>query len=210
MRRLTTFAMVIALLGGVVGCGSSSGSFSAAEHAWVACNQRQQAANVGGAHPVGAEASACHSLAAKACQAAKRDHATGPGTGLPCEVAEGHYVGPNGGKEEPVTGKEPAAPEREHTPGEEEAHKKSLETNQRIEHESATAKKAVEEDETRGGENSIRAVEEKVCYESGKTSEYCKSPAEKRELENEAVAKPRRVECARYNDYGGCEQYEER
>ena len=82
--------------------------------------------------------------------------------------------------------------EREHTPAEEEAHNKSLATGQRAEKEQAEAEKAVEEDETRGGEHSIRRVEEKVCYESGKTSEECKGPLketpqeERSEAENKA------------------------
>jgi hypothetical protein len=82
--------------------------------------------------------------------------------------------------------------EREHTPAEEKAHNKSLETSQRAEKEQAGAQKAVEEDETRGGEHSIRRVEEKVCYESGKTSEECKGPLkeapqeERSEAENKA------------------------
>jgi hypothetical protein len=82
--------------------------------------------------------------------------------------------------------------EREHTPAEETAHNKSLETDQRGEKERAAAQKAVEEDENRGGEHSIRRVEEKVCYESGKTSEECKGPLketpqeERSEAENKA------------------------
>jgi FtsZ-interacting cell division protein ZipA len=83
--------------------------------------------------------------------------------------------------------------EREHTPTEEQAHNKSLETEQREEKEQEEAQKAVEEDETRvEGGTSIRKTEEKVCYESGKTSEECKGPLketpqeERSEAENKA------------------------
>jgi hypothetical protein len=82
--------------------------------------------------------------------------------------------------------------EREHTPVEEEAHNKSLETQRRGEEQTAEAQKKVEEDETRGGEHSIRRVEEKVCYESGKTAGECKGPLketpeeERSEAENKA------------------------
>jgi hypothetical protein len=82
--------------------------------------------------------------------------------------------------------------EREHTPAEEEAHNKSLETQRRGEAQTAEAQKRIEEDETRGGEHSIRRVEEKGCYESGKTSEECKGPLketpqeERSEAENKA------------------------
>jgi hypothetical protein len=83
--------------------------------------------------------------------------------------------------------------EREHTPEEEAAHKKSLETNRRIEKEGAAAQKKVEEDENRvEGGTSIRKTEEKVCYESGKTAEECKGPLketpqeERSEAENKA------------------------
>jgi len=82
---------------------------------------------------------------------------------------------------------------REHTPEEEAAHKKSLETNRRIEKEGTAAQKKVEEDENRvEGGTSIRKTEEKVCYESGKTAEECKgslkeTPQEERsEAENKA------------------------
>lgn len=78
--------------------------------------------------------------------------------------------------------------EREHTPEEEAAHNKSLETQQRIEKEGAVAQKAVEEDETRGGEHSIRRVEEKVCYESGRTSEECKGPLKETPQEEHSEA----------------------
>ncbi len=79
-----------------------------------------------------------------------------------------------------------------HTPEEEAAHNKSLETDRRGEEQGALAQKKVEEDENRGGEHSIRRVEEKVCYESGKTSEECKGPLketpqeERSEAENKA------------------------
>jgi hypothetical protein len=82
--------------------------------------------------------------------------------------------------------------EREHTHAEEEAHSKSLETQRRGEEQAATAQQKAEEDETRGGDHSIRRVEEKVCYESGKTSEECKGPLketpqeERSEAENKA------------------------
>jgi hypothetical protein len=81
--------------------------------------------------------------------------------------------------------------EREHTPEEEVAHKKSLETAQRIEREGALAQKKVEEDETRGGEHSIRSVEEKVCYESGKTAEECKGPLKETPQEERSEAENR-------------------
>jgi hypothetical protein len=79
-----------------------------------------------------------------------------------------------------------------HTPEEEEGHNKGLEIHRRYEEEEAEGQKKVEEDETRGGEHSIRRVEEKVCYESGKTSEECKGPLketpqeERSEAENKA------------------------
>jgi hypothetical protein len=142
---------------------------------------------------VGPETSTCKSLAANACQAAKREHVTGPGTGLPCEVVEGHYVSPAGQTGESTQQTQtPAAQEAGHTPKEEEAHNESLETQRREEKMKALGQQKVEEAETQGGEHSIRAGEEKVCYESRKTSEECKSPAEKRQRENEAVAQHER------------------
>ncbi len=81
--------------------------------------------------------------------------------------------------------------EREHTPGEEAAHNKSLETQRRGEEQTAEAQKKVEEDETRGGEHSIRRVEEKVCYESGKTSEECKGPLQETPQEERSEAENR-------------------
>jgi hypothetical protein len=79
-----------------------------------------------------------------------------------------------------------------HTPEEEAGHNEGLEIQRREEYMKALGQKKVEEAETQGGEHSIRAGEEKVCYESGKTSEECKSPAEKRQRENEAVAQHER------------------
>jgi hypothetical protein len=82
--------------------------------------------------------------------------------------------------------------EREHTPEEEAAHNKSLETERRNKEQEADAQQKVEEAETQGGEHSIRKVEEKVCYESGKTAEECKGPLketpqeERSEAENKA------------------------
>jgi hypothetical protein len=82
--------------------------------------------------------------------------------------------------------------EREHTPEEEAAHDRSLETQRRGEEREADAQKKVEEDENRGGEHSIRRTEEKVCYESGKTSQECEAPLketpqeERSEAENKA------------------------
>jgi hypothetical protein len=81
--------------------------------------------------------------------------------------------------------------EREHTPEEEAAHKKSLETSRRGEEEGAAAQKKVEEDETQGGEHSIRHVEEKVCYESGKTAEECKGPFKETPQEERTQAENR-------------------
>jgi hypothetical protein len=182
-KRLTTLGMVLAILGSVAGCGSSSASFSTAEHAWVACNQRQ---------PVGSpEDPTCKSLAVKACQAAKHEHITGPGTGVACEVAEpchgsDCYLGPKSKTEESTT------PTQEHTPEEEAAHNRSLETEQREEKDRALARKKVEEDETRvEGGTSIRKTEEKVCYESGKTSEECKGPLKETPQEERTQAENR-------------------
>lgn len=90
------------------------------------------------------------------------------------------------------------APQR--TPEEEEAHKKSLETERRGEEQMAAAQKKVEEAETQGGEHSIRKTEEKVCYESGKSAEECKGPLketpqeERSEAENRAQQQQGEVE----------------
>jgi hypothetical protein len=81
--------------------------------------------------------------------------------------------------------------EREHTPEEEAAHNKSLETQRRGEEQTAEAQRKVEEDETRGGEHSIRRVEEKVCYESGKTSGECKGPLKETPQEERSEAENR-------------------
>ncbi len=85
MRRLTTLVIVLALLGGVVGCGGGgSESYQAAMTAWESCMVQA---------PVGTkEPTACKHLAANACQAAKREHLKGTGTGLACEAVEGTFV----------------------------------------------------------------------------------------------------------------------
>jgi hypothetical protein len=141
MRRLTTFALVLALIGGVAGCGSSS-----------------------------------------------KD-----GTGAPCGAGDvrsslSHQCVRAG---DPNFG-ETRSGEREHTPEEETAHNKSLELERRNKEQEADAQQKVNEAENEGGEHSIRRVEEKVCYESGKTSEECKGPLketpeeERSEAENKA------------------------
>ncbi len=79
MRRFATFALVLALLGGVVGCGGAAPeSYKAAVSTWEACSAQA---------PVGArEPASCLHLAATTCAAAKREHLKGTGTGLACEV----------------------------------------------------------------------------------------------------------------------------
>ena len=156
MRRLTIFAMMLAPLGCVAGCGSggsSSTSFVTAEHAWVACNQRQ---------PVGSpEDPTCKTLAVKACQAAKHEHVTGPGTGVACEVAEpchgsDCYLGPKSKTEESTT------PTQKHTPEEEEHRRNNLKAEEKTAHEEEAlentpgAKKACEEE---------KRTQEKLQYE---------------------------------------------
>lgn len=137
MRQLTTICAVLALIGGVAGCGSSA-------------------------------ATSCKGGYVRSSVTKK------------CVLAGD----PNFG--------ETRSGEREHTPEEETAHDKSLETQRRDEERTADAQQRVEEAETQGGEHSIRRVEEKVCYESGKTSEECKGPLketpqeERSEAENKA------------------------
>ena len=60
-----------------------------------------------------------------------------------------------------------------HTP-EEEARNKSLEAQRGMEKERAATQKVVEEHENSSAGKYDRHIEEKVCYESGKTSEECK------------------------------------
>ncbi len=90
-----------------------------------------------------------------------------------------------------------------HTPEEEAAHNKSLETHQRGEEARALAQKKVEEDETRGGEHSIRRVEEKVCYESGKTSEDCKGPLKETPQEERSEAENKARQQQSQEEYTG-------
>jgi hypothetical protein len=79
----------------------------------------------------------------------------------------------------------------EHTSEEQAAHNKSLETQRRGEEQTAAAQKKVEEAETQGGEHSIRKVEEKVCFESGKTAEECKGPLKETPQEERTQAENR-------------------
>lgn len=83
MRRLTTLVMVLVMLGGVAGCGGSE-SYRAAMTGWESCMAQ---APVGGQEPA-----ACEHLAADACQAVKREHLKGTGTGLSCYAVEGKSV----------------------------------------------------------------------------------------------------------------------
>lgn len=63
--------------------------------------------------------------------------------------------------------------EREHTPEEEEGHSKGLERQRGYEEEEALGREKVEEAENSSLEKYARHIEEKVCYESGKSSEEC-------------------------------------
>jgi hypothetical protein len=83
--RLAVLATAGLVLGGVVGCGGgASESYQAAMTAWESCTAQA---------PVGAkEPTACKHLAANECQAAKREHLKGTGTGLACEAVEGTVV----------------------------------------------------------------------------------------------------------------------
>ncbi|MFI4977372.1 MAG: hypothetical protein ACHQC8_01645 [Solirubrobacterales bacterium] len=184
MRRLTTLAMVLVLLAGVAGCGGSSNQPAEARYAACLRESAKQFAKGGsvlnckqpnpspelqhqeclGKH--GADQTVAEMQAAeKACE----------GVGKPLE-----------------NHKEVPSREGEHTPEEEAGHNKGLEIQRRGEKEQAEGQKKLEEDETRGGEHSIRRVEEKVCYESGKSSAECKGPLketpqeERSEAENKA------------------------
>lgn len=110
-----------------------------------------------------------------------------------CQSQTSHYqfVARSAGKQASTTTQEGSAPEGGHTPEEEAAHNKSLETDRRGTEAQAEAQKKVEEDETRGGEHSIRRVEEKVCYESGKSAEECKGPLKETPQEERTQAENR-------------------
>jgi hypothetical protein len=92
--------------------------------------------------------------------------------------------------------------EREHTPEEEAGRKESLEIQRREEYMKALGQKKVEEAETQGGEHSIRAGKEKVCYESGKTSEECKGPLKETPQEEYSEAE-NRVQQRQGEEEGG-------
>jgi hypothetical protein len=171
MRRLTTLAMMLALVGGLAGCGgssSSSASFASAEHAWEACK--------GGA-ALGHEDPACKPLAVKACHAgiamASNKQAHG---GVACEVSEGRYLGSAGQTGESTQQTQtqaPAAQEAGHTP-EEEEHKEREEKQRGYENELAKENKVVEEEQSPAGLQATREAGEKNCLASGGTRRECK------------------------------------
>ena len=188
MKKLTTICVALVLLGGVAGCGSSSASFSAAEHAWEACNQRQ---------PVGSpEDPTCKSLAVKACQAAKHEHVTGPGTGVACEVAtpchgSDCYLGPKSKIEESTTPTQEHTPEEaEHTPEENARHQRSLESQNQAHKE---VERTLEKDKPQIEKAQREA--NKACYEAGQTEAECNSPEHQRQEErSEAENRQRQIE----------------
>jgi len=170
--------MAIALLGGIAGCGGSKPE--------SALHKEMSRVRAGACRSEVFNTARCGDEMQKVCETS-----VGTGSGEPAQ----HHVACELASEVRARVKkneEAATPTQKQTPEEEAAHNEGVEAQRRYENAEAEGQKKVEEDETQGGEHSIRSTEEKVCYESGRTSEYCKSPEEKRELEAEAVAKRER------------------
>lgn len=184
MMRFTTLAMVLSILVGVAGCGSSSASFSTAEHAWEACTEKERAANVGGAHPTSAETLTCHSLAVRACQAEIATASNKQAHGLACEVAtpchgSDCYLGPKSKTEESTTPTQEHTPEEaEHTPEENARHRRSLESQNQAHKE---VERTLEKDKPQIEKAQREA--NKACYETGQTEAECNSPEHQRQEE---------------------------
>lgn len=181
MRRITTLTTVLLVLGVVAGCGGgarkpASAFWKEGERVKASAACRSEVFNT----------TRCGEEWQKVCETPIGSGPNEPeGRNIACKQAS--LIRAQVKKNE-----EAATPTQEHTPEEEAGRNESLEAHRRYEKMEAEGQKKVEEAETQGGEHSIRAGEEKVCYESGKTSEECKSPAEKRQRENEAVAQHER------------------
>lgn len=178
MRRLTMLALALALLGGVAGCGGGK-----TQSAWLKESKRVRASVC---RSEVFNTPRCGEAMQKVCEAAI---GTGPhepeGRNATCKLAA--II-----RTQVKKNKEASGASTQHTPEEEAAHNKSLETQRRGEEQETDAQKKVEEDENRGGEHSIRRTEEKVCYESGKSAQECVGPLketpqeERSEAENKA------------------------
>ncbi len=183
-KRLTTLAMVLVLLGGLAGCGSSGTSFAAAEHAWETCTEKERAANVRGAHPTSAETLICHSLAVRACQAEIATASDKQPHGVVCEVAEpchgsDCYLGPKSKTEESTTPTQEHTPEEsEHTPEENARHRRSLESQKQAHEE---VERSLEKDKPQIEQAHREA--DKACYETGRTEAECNGPEHQRQEE---------------------------
>lgn len=198
MRKLTTACLVFALIGGVVGCGSGSSS------------NQSTSPTTGAQTKLRPSAVSAHSGIPSFWNADTRAHCTTAqyGSGwCRASVTQQCNATPENQEEKElseaacsVLREVPAT--SEHTSEEEAAHNKSLETQRRGEEQSAAAQKKVEEAETQGGEHSIRKVEEKVCFESGKTAEECKGPLKETPQEEHQLAE-KRAEQRQGEEEGG-------
>lgn len=176
MKKLATMCVPLALIAGVAGCGTSSGPpyhYSAQQKA-AAVEKCEQAAKGAEEHlekkgtptSIGEEApQAC------ACSVLHQETIIAPGKEMTESAANKVDAGCFHPHKTATTNPNETTPQ--HTPEEEEGHNKGLEIQRRYEENEAIGRKNVEEAEDSSEGKYTRHIKEKVCYESGESSEEC-------------------------------------